>query len=122
VRCDGTVVALAGLGGGALAPVLGRHVAGCLRCQAEQARRRRLLRLLAQLRAEQAALKPGVLAAIFDAIGTAATEDVPVAPAKRQRPWRAPLAAAGAAAVAAVGLGAFARVVRQSPPAGRWYR
>ena len=41
-----------------------RHVESCLRCQAELARYRRMLRLLGQLRAQHPPLPPGALGSV----------------------------------------------------------
>lgn len=120
MRCEGAVV-LAGAGGPP-GPVAARHVASCLRCQAEQVRRERLLRLLAQLRAEQAALPPGVLASVLEAIGAAAAQQAePAAAAGPGRAWRATVAA-GVLAGAATVLALRSRLARQSAATSRCYR
>ncbi len=48
------------------------HIERCLRCQAELARHRRLLRLLAQWRDEMVPLPEGLLAGVLAAVGEAA--------------------------------------------------
>jgi anti-sigma factor RsiW len=48
------------------------HIERCLRCQAELARHRKLLRLLAQLRDEVVPLPEGLLAGVLAAVGEAA--------------------------------------------------
>lgn len=123
MRCEGTAVLLAGLGSGAAQhPPLARHVATCLRCQAEQARYRRLLRLLAQLRLEQAALPPGALASVVDAIGLAAEQHAVEAAAPGCRLARGASAAGAVLAATVVLLAARARLARQGASASRCYR
>lgn len=122
MRCEGAL-ALANLGGPP-APFVARHVASCLRCQAEQARRARLRRLLAQLRAEQEALPPGVLASVLEALGTAAAQaDGPgTGPG---RAWRATAAAGvlgGAVVVLALRARIGLRLPRPGGSASRCYR
>ena len=53
-------------------PVLASHVETCLRCQAELARYRRLLRLLRQLRTETIEPPPGLIGATLRTIESAA--------------------------------------------------
>jgi hypothetical protein len=48
-----------------------RHVAACLRCQAQLAQHRRILRVLHQLRSEVLEPAPGLLPDILAAIGAA---------------------------------------------------
>jgi hypothetical protein len=48
------------------------HIEQCLRCQAELARHRKLLRLLSQLRDEIIPLPEGLLAGVLAAVGEAA--------------------------------------------------
>ncbi len=117
MRCEGAV-ALAGLGG-APRPLVARHVASCLRCQAEQGRRARLQRLLAQLRTGQAALPAGVLSNVLDAIGAAA-EAERVADGTG-RAWRATLAG-GALGSAVIVLALRSRLPRRGAPARQCYR
>lgn len=117
MRCEGAV-ALAGLGG-APRPFVTRHVASCLRCQAEQARRARLQRLLAQLRTEQAGLPAGVLSNVLDAIGAAAEAER--ATGGPGRPWRATLAG-GALGGAVVVLALRSRLARRGGLARQCYR
>lgn len=55
---------------------LSRHIEHCLACQAELARYRRLLRMLAQLGRERAELSPGALADLLEAVEGAARRSV----------------------------------------------
>ncbi len=75
-RCDDVAEALPAILDGHsradAAPALVDHVESCLRCQAELARYRRLLRMLAQLRAERPELPPGFVSGVLDALGEAA--------------------------------------------------
>ena len=103
-------------------PPLTRHVAGCLRCQAEQARYRRLLRLLAQLRLEQAALPPGALASVVDAIGLAAGQRTIEAAAPGGRLARGASVAGAVLAATVVLLAARSRLSRQGTSTSRCYR
>ena len=122
MRSDGAAL-LATLGQGAAPhPPLARHVAGCLRCQAEQARYRRLLRLLAQLRREQAALPPGALASVVDAIGLAAGQRTIEAAASGGRLARPASVAGAVLAATVVLLAARSRLSRQGASASRCYR
>lgn len=66
------------------------HIEQCLRCQAELARHRRLLRLLAELREEVVPLPEGLLAGVLAAVGEAAERR-----AMRAALGRRPLAYAG---------------------------
>ncbi len=58
--------------GGEPRPDLVAHIEQCLRCQAELARHRRLLRLLGQLRDEVVLPPEGLLAGVLAAVGEAA--------------------------------------------------
>ena len=82
-----------------------RHVQTCLRCQAELARYRRLLRLLGQMRDQHPALPPGALGSALAAVEDRAGQEL-VRSALRGR--RLALVGAGAlaagAAVAAAAL------------------
>lgn len=123
MRSDGSAALLAVLGRGASShPPFARHVAACLRCQAEQARYRRLLRLLAQLRFEQAALPPGALASVVDTIGQAAGQRTIEAAAPGGRLARGASVAGAVLAATVVLLAAWARLSRQSTSASRCYR
>ncbi|MGH9184919.1 MAG: hypothetical protein ACRD0U_03730 [Acidimicrobiales bacterium] len=69
-RCDDLTDSLAGVADGtaALDRADRRHVERCLRCQAELAQYRKLLRALATLRTEVLEPAPGLLADILTAI------------------------------------------------------
>ena len=71
-------------------PTLVAHVETCLVCQAELARYRRLLRLLAQLRSERVALPDGLIAEILGAV-EARAERQAIRSALAQRRVRATL-------------------------------
>ena len=66
MRCDDLAPVLPGVvdGSATLGAQGEAHVASCLRCQAEVAQYRRLLRSLRQLRDEPVATPPGLLTAI----------------------------------------------------------
>lgn len=123
MRCDGAALAFAGFDDeGAPRPHLARHLARCLRCQADRAHDRRLRHLLAQLRADQVALGPGMLASVLDAIGAAAAEQAAdVHEAGHGRRLSASLAAGGLALAAALAAG-LARFARQGEAASQCYR
>jgi anti-sigma factor RsiW len=75
--CDDITPLIPGLvDGETLAPGVERHIESCLRCQAELARYRRLVRTLAMLRTRYVEPTPGLLgetlAAITDAAETGA--------------------------------------------------
>jgi hypothetical protein len=53
-----------------------RHVGSCLRCQAEMAKYRGMLRLLEQLRAQHPPLPPGALGSVLAAIEERAGQEV----------------------------------------------
>jgi hypothetical protein len=73
MRCDEVTVLLPGLVDGEPASLeVQRHVDSCLRCQAELARYRRLLRTLAMLRTQYAEPAPGLLGETLVAITDAA--------------------------------------------------
>ena len=120
MRCEGGV-ARSGLYGVGSRPLVARHVASCLRCQVERARRERLRRLLAQLQLEQAALAPGVLASMLDAIQAAAAQEADEPGTGLGRAWRA-TAAAGALAGAVLLLALRSRLGRQGSSPSRCYR
>jgi len=95
MRCDDVAPLLAEVVDGSvdLDPRSSRHVAACLRCQAELAQYRRLLRTLSQLGDEPVAVPADLLALIYarlDAGGTGA-------------PWARRVAYAGALAATAAG-------------------
>lgn len=79
MRCDDVTPMLPALvdGDAAAAPVsadVQAHIDSCLRCQAEMARYRRLLRTLAMLRVRYAEPTPGLLGDTLAAITDAAEE------------------------------------------------
>ncbi len=105
-QCDALVDALVDAPAGGILdpavvdPSLVDHVGTCLRCQAELARHHRLLRILGDLRREEVALPPSLLADVLDAVGRAATRSVVRATLSRRR-VRSALGIAGAAALVA---------------------
>jgi hypothetical protein len=74
VRCEDLADALAGLAdGGELRDRRARrHVEGCLRCQAELAQHRKLLKALRTLRTEVLAPAPGLVAEVLASLEEAA--------------------------------------------------
>jgi len=94
------------------------HVETCLRCQAELARYRRLLRLLVQLREETVAPPDGVVAEAIEAIWRAARRRaVRSALRGRRLAYASGLVASVLAAVALV-VRARARPARATSPVG----
>jgi anti-sigma factor RsiW len=79
MRCDEVISLIPGLVDGEASPnvAVERHLQTCLRCQAEMARYRRLLRTLAMLRTRYVEPNPGLLgetlAALTDAAERSAT-------------------------------------------------
>ena len=73
MRCEDVSEALPEIVDGAATAdlALRRHVDGCLRCQAELAQYRKVLRAMHQLRTEVLEPAPGVLSDIFTAIEAA---------------------------------------------------
>jgi hypothetical protein len=57
---------------------MSRHVGECLRCQAELAAYRRILRHLRALRHDEVAPPPGTLSAVLDALAAAGSDSDPV--------------------------------------------
>ena len=72
--CDQFAAALPGVLGvpTAVPETMASHVECCLACQAELARYRRLLRMLAQLGGERVELPAGALAELLECVGAAA--------------------------------------------------
>jgi len=72
--CDEVADALSGAADGALSldPPARRHVEHCLRCQAEAAQYRRMLRTLRSLRADLAEPAPGLLDDLLGALDESA--------------------------------------------------
>ncbi len=100
------------------APGLVAHVERCLRCQAELARYRRLLRLLAQLRLDERELPTGVVTGVLAEIGGAAKRQViRSALSGRRLAYASGLLGAALAAMTAV-LAARARGARAGRVAG----
>jgi len=122
MRCRGAAGRVGGLGEGGEPPaLLARHVSSCRRCQAELARYQRLVRLLSQLRAEQSALRPGVLADIVDAIGEVAEDRTSrAAPTGEHLALTASVVGALLAATVIM-LAARSRCSRQGAAAGQCY-
>lgn len=115
MRCDSISFQLAGAADGdiTLDPEVDRHIAECLRCQAELVQYRKLLRALTALRGHQLFVDDGLLDEILEAVR-------PVAPVQRlhrisHRGRRAAyLAGAAAAATAAGAAGALVIASRLS--------
>jgi hypothetical protein len=115
MRCEIVSVQLAGAADGdtTLDPATGRHVEQCLRCQAELAQYRKLLKALTTLRGHRLFVDDGLLDEILEAIR-------PAAPVHRihrigHRGRRAAyLAGAAAAATAAGAAGALVIASRLS--------
>jgi hypothetical protein len=74
VACEQVASELPGIldGGAEASGVLVAHVEYCLRCQAELARYRKLLRLLHQVRTSDVVVPPGVVADVLSALESAA--------------------------------------------------
>ena len=107
MRCDEVTALLPALvDGEAVGFEAERHVETCLRCQAELARYRRLLRTLSMLRTRYAEPTPGLLGETLAALTDAAEEG-----ARRTLLSGRRLAYAGAAAGTAVAAGATAALL-----------
>ena len=107
MRCDEVTSLLPGLvDGEAVGVEAERHVATCLRCQAELARYRRLLRTLALLRTRYAEPTPGLLGETLAVITDAAEHG-----ARRTLLSGRRLAYAGAIGGSALAAGATAAVL-----------
>ncbi|MGA8297721.1 MAG: hypothetical protein WB770_11820 [Acidimicrobiales bacterium] len=87
-------------------PELVAHIEHCLRCQAELARHKKLLRLLAQLRDEVVPLPEGLVGGVLAAVGEAAERQAMRAALGRHRFAYASGVGAGVAVLVVVG---FAR-------------
>ncbi len=110
MRCSEVVPLLAGVVDGSA--VLDRrsaaHVSGCLRCQAEVAQHRRLLRTLRQLRDEPVPVPPDLAALVLGRLDAATDAGWP-------GHWGRRVAYAGALAATAAGAaGAIALVASRS--------
>jgi hypothetical protein len=107
MRCDEVTALLPGLvDGEAVGFEAQRHVDTCLRCQAELARYRRLLRTLAMLRTQYAEPTPGLLGETLALITDAAEQG-----ARRTLLSGRRLAYAGAIGGSALAAGATAAVL-----------
>ena len=107
VRCEDLAVALAGSVDGDLADERARaHIEGCLRCQAELAQYRRLLRTLHSLRTEVLTPAPGLVSDVL-----AALEEVGERQAVRSLVRGRKVAYMGGLAVATAAAGAGAAFV-----------
>jgi predicted anti-sigma-YlaC factor YlaD len=108
MRCDEVVAVIPGLVDGSAATDVRveRHLQSCLRCQAELARYRRLLRMLAMLRTRYVEPNPGLLSDTL-----AALADVAEQGARRTLLSGRTLAYAGAIGGTAVAAGATAALL-----------
>ena len=91
----------------AASELLAGHLDECLSCRAALAAYRRLRRLLAELRAEELALPPGLLADVLHAVGGAADRRALVVARSHAR-----LKSLGAAIVATVVIAGLLTLVR----------
>jgi ferric-dicitrate binding protein FerR (iron transport regulator) len=123
VRCDDAATTLTELAEG-LEPssdAAARHIARCLRCQAQLAQHRRVRRSMRALRSRTVEPGPGLLGDILASLEAMADHDH-AAGSRRRRLVAA--AAAGAGAALAAGLGVFVLVGRArrgaltAPPPG----
>lgn len=119
LRCDDLAEALAAAAGGDAVPE-GReraHVSGCLRCQADLVRYRRILRSMRRLRDEVIEPVPGLLPELLAAVHEAGERQaVRSIVSGRRLAYAGGVAAAGAGV--AVGVGVFALHRRRRPQAG----
>ena len=90
--------------GGEPSAELVSHVEGCVRCQAELARHRKLLRLLAHLREEVVPVPEGMVSGVLAAVGEAAQRRAIRAALRRQSLAYAGGVGAALAVVAVIGL------------------
>ena len=105
LRCDDVADLLPAIldGGPGASPEVVGHVEQCLRCQAELARYRKLLRLLRQLRTYRVEPPPGAVAEVVGAIELAAQRRaIRSALTGRRAAYASALVAAPAAAAIAV--------------------
>jgi hypothetical protein len=113
--------------GGEPRPDLVTHIEQCLRCQAELARHRRLLRLLAQLRDEVVPAPEGLLAGVLSSVGEAAERQAIRGALRRHSLAYVSGVGAALAVVAVVGVVRKKSVrergdLRPRARPGRWYR
>ena len=80
-------------------PGAGQHVRSCLRCQAEVAAYRRILRVMRSMRGDHVPLPPGGLAELLAALEAQAEDGSPVATWAVRAVWAGGITAAGAAGV-----------------------
>jgi len=102
-------------GGSPAAEAVVEHVGTCLRCQAELARYRKLLRLLNQLRAHRVEPPPGAVADVLSALEEAAQRRVIRSALTGRRLIYAGVLAAPAAAVVALKVARRSRLQRVRP-------
>lgn len=117
VSCAEVAEALPSILDGASEPVDGlvTHVGGCLRCQAELARYRRLLRLLNQLGAATVEPPPGAVADVLAAIEQAAQRRIVSSALSGHRLAYAGAILVPAGAIVAVGIAHRSRLRRVQP-------
>lgn len=122
LRCDDVAESLPSIldGGPSASPSVVAHVQTCLRCQAELARYRKLLRLLCQLRSYRVEPPAGVVTEALEALEQAASRRaIRFALTGRRVAYVGALVAApcaaGVALVMARGRGARARPVAAGP-------
>ena len=80
-------------------PRAGHHVRSCLRCQAEVAAYRRILRTMRSMRGESVALPPGGLVDLLRVLETESQDGSPLASWAVRAVWAGGITAAGAAGV-----------------------
>jgi predicted anti-sigma-YlaC factor YlaD len=114
VRCEAVAARLPALldDEEALAPAQARHLGGCLHCQAELARYRRLRRMLGAMAGERAPVPPGAPSELLAALDAG---HEPAGPARASGGRRAAYLGTIAAATAAAGVGGAWVLARRRP-------
>jgi hypothetical protein len=93
---------------------LGRHVAQCLRCQAEVAAYRRILRHLQSLRDDESPAPPGAVVDVLEALAAAGLADS--ASSTNRMLWAAYVGGITVATAAAGAAGVLVWMSRRRPP------
>lgn len=116
MQCDdvGTLLAASADDASLLSPPAATHVTSCLRCQAEQAQYRRILRTMKTLRTETVVVQPELLSDVLDLLRPPAEVVKFRRPAEDRR-----RAAIGGIAAAATGAAAGALVIASKIAGGR---